>query len=220
MQSETTPKKAKRVCLPWTESDVKKLAQLYPNNHFASIAKLMNRSPKAIQNKARELGIEKAESFKNPLIAERWSDTDIQFLIDNFQTTSKATLAKKLGRSLSSIQNKGRKLKLSDPNDPRCLTRPIGHEKSTKNLVLVKVSESGPWVLKHHHIWKTYNGRYPSKDEVIVFIDGNHKNFAIENLRLMTRSEFHSTENSHYPPELKAVIRLHNQLMRKLNGKH
>lgn len=50
---------------------------------------------------------------------------------------------------------------------------------------MVKVKMDGPrdkrWKLKHVLIWEKYNGPVP-KDSVVTFLDGNKRNFDINNL--------------------------------------
>jgi len=68
---------------------------------------------------------------------------------------------------------------------------PIGSERTSKNqckeYVDVKIGEA-KWKRKHVLIWEEANGKVP-KGHVVIFADGNQKNFALENLLLVSRKE-------------------------------
>lgn len=61
----------------------------------------------------------------------------------------------------------------------------LGSEYTSDGYVMVKVKMDGPrdkrWKLKHVLIWEKYNGPVP-KDNVVTFLDGNKRNFDINNL--------------------------------------
>lgn len=63
--------------------------------------------------------------------------------------------------------------------------KPLGSEYTSDGYVMVKVKMDGPrdkrWKLKHVLIWETHNGPVP-KDSVVTFLDGNKRNFNINNL--------------------------------------
>ena len=63
--------------------------------------------------------------------------------------------------------------------------KPLGSEYTSDEYVMVKVKMDGPrdkrWKLKHVLIWEKYNGPVP-KDSVVTFLDGNKRNFDINNL--------------------------------------
>ncbi len=75
-------------------------------------------------------------------------------------------------------------------------TKPIGYERVSKDgYIKVKIamrrSDTGDksnFVLKHRLIWEKANGPIPEGCNVI-FLDGNKRNFAPENLALVTNAE-------------------------------
>lgn len=102
--------------------------------------------------------------------------------------------------------------------------KPIGSEKIDKDgYVRTKISNDGSrykvWKLKHHLIYKKYHPDVEiEKDDRIIFLDGNNRNFDIDNLVLVSRREQISL--AHFgklndPEETKALIsliRLRNKL--------
>ena len=69
-------------------------------------------------------------------------------------------------------------------------TKEIGAERITAdNFIEIKVSNPNKWRLKHHVIYeKAHNVKIGRWDKVI-FLDGNKRNFDINNLELLTNSE-------------------------------
>lgn len=77
-------------------------------------------------------------------------------------------------------------------------TLPLGTERTGKDgFVRIKVNNergaknrSNRWELKHHVIYKKYHPDIEkSRTDQIIFLDGNKRNFDINNLELVTRRE-------------------------------
>lgn len=67
--------------------------------------------------------------------------------------------------------------------------QPIGSESVDCNgLIKVKVENPSKWRYKHNVVWEKHNGTIPSGC-VIIFLDGNDRNFDINNLECVTRAE-------------------------------
>lgn len=66
--------------------------------------------------------------------------------------------------------------------------KPIGSEKITFGIVRIKIAEPSVYKAKHVLIWESLNGEVP-KNHVVIFADGNKRNYDIENLLLVKRSE-------------------------------
>ena len=95
-------------------------------------------------------------------------------------------------------------------------TKPLWSERISKDgLVEMKVPESNPYTghttrFKHKHvwIWEQTNGPRP-KGQAIVFRDGNNRNFAIDNLMLVSRAELLIMNQHGYhqtPDDLKPAV--------------
>lgn len=91
--------------------------------------------------------------------------------------------------------------------------KPLGHERICQkdDYVLIKVAEPNPYTgaktryrHKHQVIWEQHNGPIP-KGMLVTFLDGNKRNFAIENLQLVDRSHlcrYNKNRVCALPPEL------------------
>jgi len=83
--------------------------------------------------------------------------------------------------------NKGKKCRYHGGN-----YKPIGSERilpfsDGSEYIEVKTGHK-TWERKHTVIWKKANGKIP-KGHVVIFADGNNRNFALKNLLLVSRAE-------------------------------
>lgn len=62
---------------------------------------------------------------------------------------------------------------------------PIGSESLSKGNVIIKTAP-GTWVPKHRYLWEQSNGPLPDK-HVVIFADGDNRNFELSNLLLIKR---------------------------------
>lgn len=67
--------------------------------------------------------------------------------------------------------------------------RPVGAEQVKKGYVRVKVAEPNVWRMKNHVVWeRAHPGEtVDNKRETVIFVDGDNRNFAPENLCKITR---------------------------------
>jgi hypothetical protein len=67
--------------------------------------------------------------------------------------------------------------------------RPVGSERISKDgYVEIKVAEPRKWMLKHRYLWQQINGDIP-KSHIVIFEDGDNRNFEASNLRLISCAE-------------------------------
>jgi hypothetical protein len=64
---------------------------------------------------------------------------------------------------------------------------PVGSERSDNGYIVVKSGHS-TWKRKHAVIWEKANGKIP-KGHIVIFADGNRRNFDPDNLLLVTKKE-------------------------------
>lgn len=68
--------------------------------------------------------------------------------------------------------------------------RPVGSEYDSAGYLLVKIKDKGArndkWRPKHVLVWEKANGPVP-EGHVVIFLDGNHKNFSLDNLACIPR---------------------------------
>ena len=67
--------------------------------------------------------------------------------------------------------------------------RQLFEERLDKNgYIEIKIKEPDIWQSKHRYIYEQYHGKIPEKHKVI-FLDGNNRNFDIDNLKLVSSAE-------------------------------
>ena len=68
--------------------------------------------------------------------------------------------------------------------------KPIGYEQIRDDgYVAVKVAEPNKWMLKQRKVWEDHYGEKLTRNDAIIFLDGNKLNFDINNLCKLTRAE-------------------------------
>ena len=108
---------------------------------------------------------------------------------------------------------------------------PVGYERPNKDDY-IEVKISGPvgenkkksvWKLKHHLLWEEKNGPIPPKHK-IIFADGDKRNFNMDNLILISDSEFLSMRKYglRYTNSIDAANSgiIMTKILRKVNGVH
>lgn len=122
---------------------------------------------------------------------------------------------------------KGNKASFKKGNRPHNW-RPIGSERicSKDDILKVKISDSGrfqkDWQSKHSLIWEKHHGKKVPKGHVVMFADGNRRNFDINNLVLVHRrvncmhnKRGYSKAPAELRPALLAVAQLDTEIKRK-----
>ena len=105
-------------------------------------------------------------------------------------------------------------------------TKPLGHERvcSKDGYILIKVEDKNPYTgaatrykHKHVHLYEQKNGPVPD-GMVVIFKDGDKRNFEPENLVAITRSELVRLNQNGYgqfPAELKPTVFVMTKLKAK-----
>lgn len=66
-------------------------------------------------------------------------------------------------------------------------TRKLYSERVNKDgLIEIKV-DTNKWISKHRYIWEQYHKREVPKGKVVIFLDGDNRNFDVDNLKLISR---------------------------------
>jgi hypothetical protein len=101
----------------WRQEEIRSFKQLYPITHNKDLAKTFHRTIYSIRRKAIKLGIRKdrAGGYRPPQAPQNqnlWTDKEIAELRRMYRDSTDNEIAKKLGRTLSAVQSKIKKLKL------------------------------------------------------------------------------------------------------------
>lgn len=66
--------------------------------------------------------------------------------------------------------------------------KPIGSERENDGYIQIKIADPNKWRAKHRVIWEKENGPVP-KGHVVIFGDGDRRNFELDNLILVSQSQ-------------------------------
>ena len=114
----------------WTEEEIEFLKENYKNMNNKEIAKNLNRSETAVNNKL----------FIMNLCKKKWSKTEMEFLENNAERGDKY-LAKRLNRSISSIRSKRRRMRITTYKD--LSAREVGEILKTDTKTIIRWKKIG-----------------------------------------------------------------------------
>lgn len=191
---------------PWSDSDMRLLKEIYPDESNATLGQIFGRTPRYVQRKARQLGLSKSEAY---MAAKPGC------FKPGGSPWNKGTSFTAGGRSAETRFKKG--------NKPHTW-RPVGTERVTKDGYLQrKVTDTGyspdDYRMVHHLVWEEHTGAPVPKGHALIFRDGDKRNFDPTNLELVTRAELMHRNSYHtnYPPELRQIVQLRGALTNKIN---
>lgn len=92
----------------WTKDEIQYIKDNYKVKPTKEIALKLDRDEQKIRQKAKKLGL--AKPIKNQ--KHKWTNEEVQFLIDNYQLLSQSQLSEKLNIAKNAINRKACKLKL------------------------------------------------------------------------------------------------------------
>ena len=80
----------------WSEEDISKLKELFPNNSNEYVAKELHITKSAVTNKAHKLGLYKSEKYERIKEKTVWTDEKVKGLIELYPTMRNEDIAKEL----------------------------------------------------------------------------------------------------------------------------
>lgn len=181
----------------WTDEEVAYLKENFPNTLTSELSAKMGRSLSGIAKKAKEFGLKKSESYMKEMLDR----TKQNLLIHGSKYHFKKGMIPK---------NKGGKFDFSKMSPEKLANfkkahfqkgqvphnkLPIGSERVHKDgYIVVKVRDNpkglNNYEFKHRWIYEQHHGPIP-KRSIITFVDGNNRNFDIENLKMLSHEEHH-----------------------------
>ena len=94
----------------------------------------------------------------------------------------------------------------------------IGSERQIhQGFVIVKVANPKKWRMKHHIIYEKYHNVKIGRWDKVIFLDGNKRNFDINNLKLISNSEQIIISNRNYKSSNPDVMNSYISLAKVLN---
>ena len=195
---------------PWTDAELARLTEVYPRMQMKVLRPpFPGRTRASLNLRAQKAGIGKAPDYDHPS------------RIKPGETPWNKGKHYQPGGRCAETQFK--------PGHDSGRTDPIGIERDYAGYLYRKTddkpcianqraSKDGNWTLVHHLIYEQAHGTIP-KGCIVVFRDGNRRNFALPNLECITRAERMRRNSRHtrYGKDLNRVIAQRIALVRKLN---
>lgn len=205
----------------WTPGEVLYLRMVYPSAPTPAIARVFGRSASSVYQKALGMGLRKSAAYMERRRAE------------DGRRFAEAGAASRFRRGLvpwnggrKGWQAGGRSAETQfKPGERRGAAErnwvPLGTERVDPDGYLIrKVAETGrkraDWKMVHVIAWEDHNGTLPG-GKVIVFRNGDRRDFRPENLEAVDRADLMRRNSVHrYPAELRHAMRLVKKLNRTI----
>jgi hypothetical protein len=200
--------------MKFTQLEIEKVKEQFPNSYTGTIAKSLNRTYTSIANLAFRLGIKKSEDFRR-LELER-QGARLRLIGTNSQFLKGSIPANKGKRMSSELYAKVKPTMFKKGNIPFNTKKPyeqvLRKDKSGREYWMIKIPNETRLKYKHIFIWEATYGKI-EKGYNIVFKDKNSLNCVLDNLECLSNAELMSRNTFHrFPDELKSTIRLVNKL--------
>lgn len=198
----------------WTPYEIRVLRREYPHRPTKEIAAKIGRSLSSVYNAVFIHGLKKTPEYLAGDHSGRISKLTDAGKVHRF-SKGHATWNK----GMRGLQIGGEKTRFAKGRLPHN-HRPIGSEREDRDGILWrKVSDTrrkSDWKAVHVIEWERANGPLPI-GKVVIFADGNRRNFDPRNLLAVTRPELMRRNTVHrYPKEIARLVQLRGALNRQI----
>ena len=201
----------------WTADEIATLRRLYPTHTGQQIADVLGLSLKKVYSKAHGLGLNKPGDWiaerSRRLMEDPHHPGRRTWFVPGREPHNKGKPFPAKGRAVETQFKAG-----MVPHT----WRPIGHTRESKEGYLQrKITDTGvtrrDFVAIHHLVWRMHGGTIPP-GYALCFIDGDKRNFDINNLELVHRSELMRRNSVHrLPKEAALAYQLVGCIRRQIN---
>jgi hypothetical protein len=177
---------------------------LFPVTHNKDLAVKFNCTPNVIKNIAYKNGLRKDKDFWQCYLR----NTAHQHL-PKFKKGCTSWCKGTKGVMTNGVETRFKKGQI--PHN----IKPIGHLSTCKGYITIKTEEG--YKKLHRVIWEQHNGKIPPL-KLVIFKDGNNRNFDIDNLQLVDK--VHHMLKHHpmkYPQDIKDAINIKREIIKYIN---
>jgi HNH endonuclease len=188
----------------WTESEMDELRALFPNTPNKELATKFNCTLYVIRNIACKNGLKKSEAYMEDYLKNKAHQHLPKY---NKGQTSWC-------KGTKGVMTNGVETRFKKGQIPHNI-KPIGHLSICKGYITIKTEEG--YKKLHRVIWEQHNGKIPPL-KLVIFKDGNNRNFDIDNLQLVDK--VHHMLKHHpmkYPQDIKDAINIKREIIKYIN---
>lgn len=186
----------------------------YADTPTESIAREIGRTASSVYQHAHKLGLRKSQEYLSTEAAGRLRGG--KGAAYRFKPGNPAW-----NKGMKGLDIGGKATRFKKGNKPHTW-RPVGSERIDREGYLVrKISDTGvkndDWVELHTYVWTQNNGPVP-EGHVVIFKDGNKRDFSLANLECISRGELMLRNSVHrLPKEIAELVQLRGALNRQIN---
>ncbi len=167
----------------FTNEEIKFIIDNYKNFSVKEIAEALGRTTKGVRSKIERLNLSLSSLERNQ--PHKWSDYELNYLNDNYQTMSDTKISVALKISPSIISRKRLELGLRNHK----------FEPFISNEYVYQYI-NGKRVCLHRNVMEKHLGRSLNKKERVHHIDGDKTNYSLDNLYLCKNRSEHMLVHS------------------------
>lgn len=167
----------------FSSEEIRFITENYQHLSVKEIASVLDRTPKAVRTKIERLNLKLSDLERNQ--PHKWSEFELKFITDNYQTMSDAKISEVLNISPSSICRKRLELGLVNHK----------YEPFVSNEYVYQYID-GERVCLHRRVMEKHLGRSLTNDEKVHHIDGDKENYSLDNLYLCKNRSKHMLVHS------------------------
>lgn len=198
----------------WCLAQDDMMREFYPNHTMKDLVQMIGKTEHAIYNRSFKLGIKKSPEYLDSPAAYRFRrDHTSQQKAHRFTKGNEPW-----NKGVKGLDIGGKATRFKKGSKPANY-RPVGSLRPAKDGDWEIKARDGVrgWQLLHHFIWERMNGKIP-KGMILVFLDGDHRNFKITNFSPYTKAQNMQRNTYHnYPKEIAQLIQLQGAITRQLN---
>lgn len=195
----------------WSEEDIDMLTEYYPKRSTKEVAFILGKSIGQCYAKAFALQLHKTPEYLATEMSGR--------LQKGNQATKFIKGHKPWNKGMKGLDIGGKETQFKKGHVP-ANHKQVGEERIDEDgYMYIKIAEHTRWVLKHRHIYEQQHGKL-APHMVIVFIDKDRSNFAIDNLEAITKVEnMERNRITKYPKPVQQAIKTLNKLWHAIKSK-
>lgn len=200
----------------WTPELVAALQSRYASTLTSSLAAELGVPQSAVYAKAHSLGLKKSAEYLQGELRETLAAMSKQSAKSEATRFPKGNVPHNKGKAMPPSTKEKCAPTMFKKGQPPRNAKPIGYERLGKDDY-IEIKTAQGFRSKHRAIWEAKFGPVP-KSHIVIFRDGDKRNFDIDNLELISRVESVRRNRFVFAPEFREVLGVINQLQKAIKN--